>query len=237
MRLHGLEFSARERWGKLREGPLFVVGLATAAIGAFLSITAELAQGELDAFDQQVLMRLAAMRRPFLNAIAVDITALGSATIVTLVAIVAGALLLMGKEWRSFTQMALASVGGALLTTLLKHTLERPRPAIVPKLVEVAGYSYPSGHSLAAASVYLTLVLIVVPRIPRRSERIVAWTLAAMGILAVGGSRSYLGVHYPSDVAAGLLLGSGWALLASAAMRFGVRKAREADVLPASATR
>lgn len=237
MRRLRLQFSASERWGRLREGPLLGLSLAALAVGAFLTLTTALKSGRLQSFDDHALGALASVRSPGLTATAVDITALGSITIVTLVALMSGLFLLMAKQWRSFTQMVVASLGGALWTTLLKNVLERARPTSVPKLVDVAGFSYPSGHSLAAASIYLTLVLIVVPRIHRRQERIVAWALAVFAIAAVGASRSYLGVHYPSDVAAGLLLGSGWALFASAAVRFGVRKAREAHVLAPNATR
>lgn len=217
-RLHPVwpAFLALRRAQLLRARWMLLLATGTLAIGAFLKLTSELSEGELDRFDQALLERVVAARVPALNGAAVDVTALGSVTVLTGVCVVALGLFALSAQWRGFWQLMLAAVGGGLCSSVVKQMMERARPSAALRLVQVESFSYPSGHSLAAASVYLTLALLVAQRLPRRGAR--AWVLACTLLLvgAVGASRAYLGVHYPSDILAGLLLGSGYSLLVSA---------------------
>jgi undecaprenyl-diphosphatase len=151
-----------------------------------------------------------------MTGIAVDLTALGSATVLTLCTAMALIVLLAARDRGSAVQLTITAVGSAGLIGLLKQMLERDRPPIVSHLVEVSGFSYPSGHSLAAAAIYTTLAILacraVTPGWPRGA--ILSFTFVL--ILGIGFSRVYLGVHYPSDVLAGLLLGCGGAFLVTA---------------------
>lgn len=210
----------RARWTLL-------LAASITAIGAFLKLTTELSEGELDALDRSLLQRVVALRVPGLNGPAVDLTALGSVTVLTIVCVLSLGLFALLQDRRGFWQLALAAGGGALCSSWLKQLLERARPDQALRLVEVASYSYPSGHSLASASVYLTLALSVARRLPTRRAR--AWLIlfALCLMSAVGASRAYLGVHYPSDILAGLLLGSGYSLLVSALFSYlSARRAR-----------
>jgi undecaprenyl-diphosphatase len=191
------------------------VGLAALALGSFVKLTAELREGELDALDRAVLTRIASLRAPTLNAIAVDLTAIGSVTVVALLVSTAVLFFSLARRWRSVAQLLVASIGAGIASTLLKQILERKRPSEVPHLVEVVGFSYPSGHSLGSASVYLTLAILVSQLVPF-AARIWVFAWALLIALLIGASRAYLGVHYPSDIVAGLLVGTGWALLLSA---------------------
>jgi undecaprenyl-diphosphatase len=199
----------RARWSLL-------AALGALAVGAFLELTSELNEGELDAFDREALKLVVEMRVPRLNGAAVDLTALGSFTVLTLLVSIAVLFLTLARDARGIAQLLIVSIAGGFISTWLKRVLERERPDELSRLVEVSSYSYPSGHSFAAASIYLTLAILASVRMPTRLGRILPIACALMLAAAIGASRAYLGVHYPSDIAGGLLLGTGWALLVSA---------------------
>jgi undecaprenyl-diphosphatase len=203
----------RARWTLL-------TALGAAALGAFLKLTTELEEGELDALDRAVLSHIIHMRVPSLNGAAVDLTALGSATVLTLVVVIASVLFALSRDLRSGLQLVLTGITGGLISDALKHVLERQRPAAITRLVQVSSFSYPSGHSVASASIYLTLAILLARHLPNRTARVVCFVMASSLALAIGYSRAYLGVHYPSDILAGLMLGTGWALLVSAVFSF-----------------
>lgn len=203
----------------LRTRRTLFTALGVLLVGAFVALTDELREGKLDAFDQAVLLRVFAMRTPHLDAAAIDLTALGSATVLTLVVVAIALFLYLDRELHELLQLLVASCGGALWTSLLKNVLERERPSVVPALVEVAGFSYPSGHSLTSASVYLTVAFLACHRLETRARKTIVVVMALGVVTGIGASRAYIGAHYPSDVAAGLLLGTGWALFVAAALR------------------
>jgi undecaprenyl-diphosphatase len=193
----------------------FLLACAVLAFGGFIKLTSELAEGELDAFDRALLQRVVELRVPGLNGPAVDLTALGSVSVLTLLCVLTVLLLFMHRDALGAWQLIIAASGGGVLSTLLKRVLERARPDEIGRLVEVSSFSYPSGHSLASASVYLTLAIVTARRLEQRAARIFVFSTALLLMTAIGFSRAYLGVHFPSDIAAGLMLGSGWSLLVS----------------------
>jgi undecaprenyl-diphosphatase len=199
---------------------MLLFALATAAFGAFVELTSELHEGELEPLDREVLTRVIAMRTPTLNGVAVDVTALGSVTVVTLVVTVAAVCFALGRHWSSVVQLIFGSVGGAMISSMLKQVLERERPPAVGRLVHVSSFSYPSGHSLVSACAYITLAIVVARLVKSRRPRVAAFALAMFLALIIGASRAYLGVHYPTDIAAGLLIGTGWALFVGAAFSY-----------------
>lgn len=199
----------RARW-------LLLAALGSVGIGIFLKLTRELTEGELDPFDRALLSQVIALRTPSMNGPAVDITALGSVTVLTIVVTIAVCLFAVGRHWGSVSQLLIAVAGGAVGSTLLKRVLERERPPEVGQLVHVASFSYPSGHSLASASIYLTLAILASRQMKQPVGQALILSFAILLATIVGMSRAYIGVHYPSDIAAGLSLGGGWALLVSA---------------------
>src|SRR5262249_2922736 len=113
---------------------------------------------EVAELDRRILAAFAAIRRPWLNTVAIDLTALGPLTLIAFFTFGGFALLLTSGDRRGALQLLAASAGTAVLIKLAKAWVERPRPE-GGWLVDAFGYSFPSGHSLASAAVYLTLAL------------------------------------------------------------------------------
>nr|WP_247718202.1 phosphatase PAP2 family protein [Qipengyuania proteolytica] len=141
-----------------------------------------------------------------------DLTALGGVTVLTLVSILAVAFLLTRGRVKQALYTALATGGGAAFGTALKSLFARARPEVVPHLVEVNSLSFPSGHSMNSAIVYLTLAVMISRSFEERKPRIFVIGVAALLVVTIGFTRLYLGVHYPTDVLGGWTVGAAWAL-------------------------
>src|SRR6185436_3160427 len=186
----------------------------------FMKLASEVLEGETQGFDRRILLALRSpddLSRPigpaWMVGAALDITSLGGATVLGLtVFAVAGFLLLQGL-WRRALFVTAASLGGWFLNSALKQLFQRPRPDIVPHLREAMSLSFPSGHALTSAAVYLTLGALSMHIAQRRLTKVYCMAVAMLATALVGTSRVYLGVHYPTDVLAGWLLGLSWALL------------------------
>ncbi len=215
----------------LRWVSLAAVGIALILVAGFVELSEELLDPEerstrLLGADAAVLRLVALVRRPWLNGVAMDLTALGSPIVVAIFTVSVGAILVVKGDRRGATILAISSFAAALLTSVTKRLLERPRPEIVPRLVEVTGLSYPSGHSLASAAVYLTAAFVVARHVSLVRERVAGVVFTAVLVVTIGVSRVYLGVHYPSDVFGGVLLGTAWALMMGVVVRRLDRTAR-----------
>ena len=123
----------------------------------------------------------------------------------------AGYLWLSGRR-RSMLLLVASVGGGQMLSTLFKRGFDRPRPDLVPHEAIVYTASFPSGHAMMAAVTYLTLGAMLARVQPTRVLRVYVLALAAIVTVAVGISRVYLGVHWPTDVLAGWTAGAAWAL-------------------------
>jgi undecaprenyl-diphosphatase len=140
-----------------------------------------------------------------------DLTALGGRAVLILVTAAVVLYFWLVRTFHAMWMVLGAAVGGQLLSSLLKMTFARPRPDIVPHLAPAIYSSFPSGHSMSAAAVYLTLGLLLARITERRRLRIYFLAVAVFVTFLVGVSRIYLGVHYPTDVLAGWAAGAVWA--------------------------
>ncbi|MBV9834412.1 MAG: phosphatase PAP2 family protein [Alphaproteobacteria bacterium] len=208
------------RWLISREGRPFAA-FAGLAVVLFLALrfASELAEGEGLAFDKALLL---ALRQPddlaqpigpaWLQTVMVDITALGSTTVLTLMVVLAVSYLLAIRQ-RLVALVIIASVtGGALLNFLLKAGFARPRPDLVAHLVKETSMSFPSGHSANSAVIYLTLAILLAGTQTQLRVRWLIIICALLLTITIGATRVYLGVHWPSDVVAGWAIGASWAL-------------------------
>jgi len=145
-----------------------------------------------------------------------DMTALGGTLIMTGTMIAAvTALLFLRMRWEAVL-LVLSVISGTLTETMMKVLFGRARPEIVPHLTEAGGMSFPSGHSFNSAMIYVAIALAFATISARESVRVTIIGAALVLSALIATSRVWLGVHFPSDVAAGWLGGVGWAFLASA---------------------
>lgn len=130
-----------------------------------------------------------------------------NATIIGFVVTTALVLLLRRQFWAAFRVVFASGIGGIVVLSL-KSLFARVRP--MEQIVEATGYSFPSGHTFASTVFYGMLIALAWRLSTRRWVRAIVTTVGLVLIVAVGASRVYLNVHYPTDVIAGWLAGSAW---------------------------
>jgi undecaprenyl-diphosphatase len=193
----------------------FIAGLAAALLAAFGFVADEVLEGDTVAFDTAVTAFFRDGDDPWgpmwLEEAMRDVTAMGSFTILGFVLIVAVLYLGLSGKARTAVFVGFAVIGGTIVSTGLKMVFDRPRPD-VEAATRVFTASFPSGHATVSAVVYLTLGLLLAEAVPTRPLKIYFIGLGVFMTLAVGISRIYIGVHYPTDVIAGWSLGAAWAL-------------------------
>ncbi|HRO14414.1 MAG TPA: phosphatase PAP2 family protein [Paracoccus sp. (in: a-proteobacteria)] len=198
---------------------ILVAAVAVLLFG-FVRIAEEILEGETQSFDVAVLL---ALRRPgdaaqpigpvWLQEMIRDFTALGSTGVLSVITLAAVGWLLVSGKRRAAGFVLAAVAGGVILSSLLKLGFARPRPDLVPHSAAVFTTSFPSGHAMMSAIVYLTLGNLLARSQPSVKNKIYLVSLALFLTLLVGCSRVYLGVHWPTDVLAGWAAGACWALL------------------------
>lgn len=197
-----------------------LLGVGALLLFGFLELADEVSEGDLKHFDEAVLLSL---RNPadvtdpkgprWIEEMMRDFTALGGMAISTLVTLAVVIYLFLVKKPSMAIFVALAITGGILTCLLLKSNYDRPRPELAPHGSHVYTKSFPSGHTMTAAVVYLTLGVMLARVQPRLAVKCFLGVLAVGITLMVGISRVYLAVHWPTDVLAGWALGVGWAAL------------------------
>jgi undecaprenyl-diphosphatase len=196
-----------------------LLGLVIGVWG-FVAIADKVGEGRTQSVDEYLIRLLRSpsdvsdpLGPPWLEEIGRDLTAIGGiATIALITAAVLGYLWISGKFHAAV--FVIVAIGGGLgLSTVLKGLYDRPRPELVPHLSEVMTSSFPSGHSMMSAIVYLSLGSMLARLSERRLLKLYYLFIALSLTFLVGISRVYMGVHYPTDVLAGWAAGLGWAVL------------------------
>lgn len=180
---------------------------------AFLLISALVMSGAFTEVDDQLLRDIGAMRTDIGTVAMRGVSALGDGLIEVPIAFGLMAVLwrAMGRDvaWRYFA----CAVSGELAYVIAKSIFQRQRPEVIDRLGSAGWHSYPSGHAMLAPIVYSVALLLLLRVVHGRAARMGLVVLALLIPFTVALSRVYLGVHYPTDVIAALVLGSGWGLL------------------------
>lgn len=216
---------------------VLVASLAVIAtmVLAFIGIADEMTEGDSHAFDMWVLTMLhpdaadpADPIGPFwLDHAAADLTALGSVAVLAVIALASAGFLMMRRKWAEAAIIVIAGAGGLTLSEMLKSVFARERPPEIYRAGEVLNASFPSGHAMLSAVIFLTLGAMLSQASSGRALRIYVMSNAIALMLVVGLTRVYLGVHWASDVLAGWAAGAAWATLCWLAGRW--LKQRRAD--------
>jgi undecaprenyl-diphosphatase len=202
-----------------RELNWLLVGLgACVMVWIFIALANEVGEGDTQAFDVRILTALRNRSDPsrpigprWMESMLLDLTALGSPTVLTLVVLaVTGFLILQTRYWTALFVTATV-VGGAIVSSATKDLFNRARPTVVPHLREVFSASFPSGHALTSAVVYLTLGAMMMRVSERKLTKLYCFGVALLLTMLAGASRVFLGVHYPTDVIGGWVIGFAWA--------------------------
>jgi membrane-associated phospholipid phosphatase len=200
----------RELGTALRRVALPAAAIAAGVILLGLLIVHVLASGWL-AGESGVNRELARDRTPALNTATHVFTYLAETpTIVALTAVAAVVFRLVFRRWRESVYVVLAVAGETLIFLLTTVLIDRKRPAVPPLDDAPPTSSYPSGHTAAAVCFYGSVALIVLWHYRHTLLRAAVLAPAILVPLLVGASRLYRGMHFLSDVVAGLLLGSAW---------------------------
>jgi undecaprenyl-diphosphatase len=177
-------------------------------------------------FDTQILRALREAGQPdrpigphWLPGVMRDVTALGSASILTMATAAAAFYFLLTRRAAIGLFVIACVAGGQVMAMLLKLGIDRQRPDVVTHLVQESSLSFPSGHATMSAITYLTLAALAASFLHTSAARVYVLSLAVLTTLLVGVSRLYLGVHWPSDVIAGWCVGFAWAMLCWLALR------------------
>ena len=186
---------------------------------------AELAEDVLEqeafAFDEVVLLWIRQFRNPILDQVMLTVTRLGNPSVVVPITCIGFVYLWWLRSRPVALIFALNCIGGAALSTELKIFFNKSRPELWSQLITETTYSFPSGHALGSMVLYGFLAYLLVQSFPKQMWLI--YSLAVLLISAIGLSRLYLGVHWPTDVLAGYAIGWLWVSVCTALLKLELR--------------
>ena len=214
-------------------GMFLVFGALIAILGtyAFARLGRLVRRGYTQPFDDAVLRWMQHHQTPWLEHLMVEVTMLGTWIVVLSIVSIAALFLWLTRHRYSAVLLLVATAGGIGLNNILKVGFSRPRPRIFEWGTMVSSWSFPSGHAMSATVVYMTVAYLAARLQTRHVARLATLAVAAAIIAVICFSRLYLGVHYPSDVVAGVIIGLSWAAFCMATLeaiqRLGKRNAKQ----------
>jgi undecaprenyl-diphosphatase len=208
-RIAGVEFSV-----------LLALLVMAGSMYGFVTLAGDVFEGQTRSFDEWALRSLRRADDPavligpvWVTEAIRGVTSLGGVAFLVGVNVAVAAAFVARRRYAATAFLLAAVLSGLIVSLTLKAWFDRPRPQIVPYLCAVGGSSFPSGHSMMSAVVYLTLGAVLAARAARRRYKLLLLISALLLTGLVGCSRVFLGVHYPSDVLAGWTAGLVWASL------------------------
>ena len=221
---------------------IFLIAGAVVAVLAtigFAQLAEYVLKGGTQKFDIAILQWLHLHQSPALTALMTEMTYLGTGTVVIMIVVVT-AMFLWHTEHKHSARLLLAStIGAIILNNALKLVFHRARPSVFEWQTTALSSSFPSGHAMSATVVYGTVAYLCMRLQQHHWSRVVTFIAAVVLILLICLTRLYLGVHYPSDVIGGIIVGLAWAgfcmatLEASLALARRRTPARVVEELPA----
>jgi len=217
---------ARPRWFRFRKferrelGWLLVGFSVCLLIWGFLALASEVMEGDTKALDTRILVSLRQTDDPsrpigpaWVESALLDLTAIGGPTVLALVVFAVVGFLALQTRYRTALVVLITAASGEVANIAIKNAFMRPRPTVVPHLRDAFSTSFPSGHAMESAIIYLTLGAMLMRLSERRITKLYCIGMAIFVTFLVGMSRVYLGVHYPTDVLGGWIFGFLWASL------------------------
>jgi undecaprenyl-diphosphatase len=216
----------RPGWLRLRKlerrelGGLIVGLIVCLLLWGFLALSSEVMEGDTKTLDTKILVSLRKADDPsrpigpaWIETALLDLTAIGGPTVLGLVVLSVVGFLALQARYRTALVVLITAVSGEMANIGMKNIFLRERPTVVPHLRDVQSTSFPSGHAMESAIIYLTLGAMLMRLAEGRLTKLYCIGMAVLVTFLVGVSRVYLGVHYPTDVLAGWMFGFLWASL------------------------
>ncbi len=212
----GIQFLLNRFSTKGAYGISFTLGLLVVGVGIWIFgglLKDVIAETETALLDAPLLSFIVSHRQPWLTNIMILITTLGGPLfIIPAVVLLGVAFRYWYKNWQATWILALATASAGLFDLLLKELIDRPRPLLIWRLIEVPGSAFPSGHA-ALAVFYIITAYLITRKLAIWQYKVLVWILGGGMMIAIGVSRVYLGVHWPTDVVGGWILALVWATL------------------------
>jgi undecaprenyl-diphosphatase len=198
-----------------------LAGLAVAGLGmwVFATIAEDVLEKESYAFDTYILLALRKLHTPLGDRVMLGLTFLGEPNLLLVICLILGIVLLARNHRSEAATIALAGGGAIGLNLLLKKLFARDRPLLWERVVDVRFYSFPSGHAMISMVIYGLLGYFLGSRFPK--QRWFIYSLTVVLVAAIGLSRLYLGVHWPTDVIAGYTAGLVWLITCILSLEIG----------------
>jgi undecaprenyl-diphosphatase len=197
---------------KLNLPIVVIISIVSFLVFSFLAYT--ISAKEILQFDTAIITFIQGVESPGLTAVMKILSIIGDTPAVIILSLVVLFFLYKVLKHRSeLVLFVVALSGSAILNLLLKYFFQRTRPEI-HRLVEIEGYSFPSGHAMNACTVYTIIAFLLWHNIATKTGRTILIILSTIMILSIGISRIYLGVHYPSDIFGGYLASGFWITIA-----------------------
>lgn len=192
------------------------IWLAAAVLLGLFAVTARAVQiNSIGAFDMPIIHTVQGAETDLLTTIMKTFTIIGSTKTAVVLVILFLAILAAKKLYKQAIFAAIVIGGTAVLNQGLKFIFQRPRPEF-HRMVDVGGYSFPSGHTMMAFSIYTVIAYLIWYHVKSSAVRTLITLFAVVMIFMIAVSRIYLGVHFPSDIAGGVLLSAAWFIAAAA---------------------
>ncbi|MGB3135171.1 MAG: phosphatase PAP2 family protein [Nodosilinea sp.] len=187
---------------------LFWLGVCGLVLLGLSQLSDEVLEQEAFVFDEHILLWIHQFANPALDRAMLAITQLGNPSTVVPLACIGVSWFCFRRRWQMAMFFFITCLGGAVLSTGLKLAFSKVRPALWPQLITETTYSFPSGHALGSMVLYGLIAYLLANRYA--NLRGLIYGVAVVLIAAIGLSRLYLGVHWPTDVLAGYSTGFLW---------------------------